>query len=100
MIKKIDTIEAILAINPQAQVTIFGPDNIEWNNDTSIISKADIDAKIIELESEWTANEYARKREAEYPTIAELTIALYDAPDKEALVAKRNAVKAKYPKPS
>jgi hypothetical protein len=29
MIKKIDTIEAILAINPQAQVTIFGPDNIE-----------------------------------------------------------------------
>jgi hypothetical protein len=70
------------------------------SNDTSIISKADIDAKIIELESEWTANEYARKREAEYPTIAELTIALYDAPDKEALVAKRNAVKAKYPKPS
>ena len=40
-----------------------------------------------------------RSREAEYPTIAELTIALYDTSDKEALVSKRNAIKLKYPKP-
>ena len=42
---------------------------------------------------------YKLDRQAEYPTIAELTIALYDTDDKEALVAKRNAVKLKYPKP-
>ena len=43
---------------------------------------------------------YADKRASEYPSIAELTIALYDDADKSALVAKRNAVKLKYPKPS
>lgn len=43
---------------------------------------------------------YKLDRQAEYPTIAELTIALYDDSDKSALVAKRNAVKLKYPKPS
>jgi hypothetical protein len=48
--------------------------------------------------SNFDSQEYARKREAEYPSIAELTIALYDDADKEALVAKRNAVKLKYPK--
>jgi hypothetical protein len=48
----------------------------------------------------YDAQAYARKRQAEYPSIAELTIALYDTSDKEALVTKRNAVKLKYPKPS
>ena len=52
------------------------------------------------LEAEWTAYDYARKREAEYPSIAELTVALYDTDDKAAIETKRAAVKAKYPKPS
>tara|TARA_R110002096_G_scaffold409484_1_gene608855 strand:- start:262 stop:561 length:300 start_codon:yes stop_codon:yes gene_type:complete len=63
-------------------------------------SDAEIDAEVIRLQAEYDALEYARKREAEYPSIAELTIALYDEADKSALVAKRNAVKLKYPKPS
>ena len=52
------------------------------------------------MPAEWIAQEYARKRKAEYPTIAELTVALYDTDDKSAIEAKRAAVKAKYPKPS
>ena len=52
------------------------------------------------LEAEWTAQEYARNRQKEYPSIAELTVALYDTDDKSAVEAKRAAVKAKYPKPS
>ena len=52
------------------------------------------------LKLEYDAQEYARNREAEYPSIAELTIALYDTDDKAAIDAKRAAVKAKYPKPS
>jgi len=48
---------------------------------------------------DWEAQEYARKREAEYPSIAELTVALYDTDDKADIEAKRAAVKAKYPKP-
>ena len=62
-------------------------------------SKSEIDARLKELTDAHNALEYARNREAEYPSIAELTIALYDDADKEALVAKRNAVKLKYPKP-
>ena len=51
-------------------------------------------------QSDFDAQEYARKREAEYPSIAELTIALYDTEDKAAIETKMAAVKAKYPKPS
>ena len=55
-----------------------------------------------EIDADWLvymSQEYARNRQAEYPSISELTIALYDESDKAALVAKRNAVKLKYPKP-
>ena len=48
---------------------------------------------------EWLALAYARKRQAEYPSIQELVVGLYDESDKEALEAKRAAVKLKYPKP-
>ena len=51
-------------------------------------------------EEEIRMNEYTRNRQAEYPSIAELTVALYDTDDKSAVEAKRAAVKAKYPKPS
>ena len=50
------------------------------------------------LQAEYDAQEYARNRQAEYPTIAELTVALYDTDDKSAVEAKRAAVKLKYPK--
>ena len=68
-------------------------------NEVDLPSKADIDAKIVELEADWTAQEYARNRQAEYPTIQELVVALYDTGDKSAIEAKRAEVKAKYPKP-
>ena len=42
---------------------------------------------------------YAEKRQAEYPSLLELTVALYDTDDKSAVEAKRAAVKLKYPKP-
>ena len=49
--------------------------------------------------AEWDAQEYARKRQDEYPSVQELVVGLYDESDKEAIVAKRVAVKLKYPKP-
>jgi len=42
---------------------------------------------------------WEENRQAEYPTIAELTIALYDTDDKAAIEKRRSDVKAKYPKP-
>ena len=61
------------------------------------------DEQLNALESEADAEENLNKvlsnRQAEYPTIAELTVALYDTDDKSAVEAKRAAVKLKYPKP-
>ena len=74
--------------------------DITYNSGQTPPTQAEIESKFLELTAEFDAQEYARKRQAEYPTIAELTIALYDNSDKSALVAKRNAVKLKYPKPS
>ena len=73
-------------------------DSIIWG-DEDVISKEILDAKIAELKVEWPAQEYARNRALEYPSLLELTVALYDTDDKSAVEAKRAAVKAKYPKP-
>ena len=49
-------IGAILKINPKAEVTVDGDDintcEITWNNGTTPIPKADIEAKIAELPTE------------------------------------------------
>ena len=50
-------------------------------------------------EQKFSDMEYARKRQAEYPSIEELVVALYDTDDKSAIEAKRADVKKKYPKP-
>ena len=47
----------------------------------------------------YKANEWKRNRRFEYPSVEELVVALYDEEDKAAIIEKRNAVKAKYPKP-
>ena len=61
-------------------------------------SESAIADKLAELIATYNAQAYARKREAEYPTIQELVVALYDTDDKSAIEAKRAAIKAKYPK--
>jgi|TARA_R110002167_G_scaffold351741_2_gene564365 hypothetical protein len=42
---------------------------------------------------------WEENRQAEYPKIEELVVALYDTDDKAALDKRRSDVKAKYPKP-
>lgn len=51
------------------------------------------------IKAEFDATKYQRDRLQEYPSIQELVVALYDEEDKQAIIEKRNAVKAKYPKP-
>ena len=58
-----------------------------------------IQSKLAELTAAHDAQAYARNREAEYPTIQELVVALYDSDDKAAVDTKRAAIKDKYPKP-
>ena len=66
-----DIISAIIAINPNAEVSVNGEDynQITWLNDTTPISEADIKAKQAELKTDYDNKEYQRKRAEEYPTI-------------------------------
>ena len=94
-------IEAIMAINPTAEVAIEADDinQITWLNGTTPIAKADIEAKIAELQAEYDAEEWKRNRQAEYPTHEECIHALLDGGDTlTELQAKRTATKTKYPK--
>jgi len=86
-------------------------DNIIRQQNPSVVSIRnfnefkDIDGNdvVVDMEmaqAEYDSLAYARNRQAEYPSLLELTVALYDTDDKSAVEAKRAAVKAKYPKPS
>ena len=64
-------IKAILKINPNAEVSLSEDDinTIVWENGTTPIPKADIEAKMVELQAEYDANQYQRDRATAYPTI-------------------------------
>ena len=89
-------IQAILAINPNAEVTLKGDDidkcEIEWVNGTKEISKADIKAKISSIE-------HIGKRQEEYPSIGDQLDMIYHAGQGGDEFQKAiKAVKDKYPK--
>ena len=95
-------IEAILKINPIAQVTVNAEDinQITWLNGTTPISKELILAKVAELQAEYEANQYQRDRAKNYPSIQEqLDLQYWDKINgtnnwQDAI----NAIKAQYPK--
>ena len=73
---------------------------ITWHDSNpNNITVDQIKAKQAELKAEYDAKEYQRLRQPEYPTIAELVVALYDTDDKADIDKRRADVKAKYPKP-
>jgi len=93
--------KAILKINPSAEFSVNGNDinQITWHNGTTPISKADIEAKMVEVQAEYDAEEWKRNRQAEYPSIDDCIHALLDGGDTlTELQAKRTATKNKYPK--
>ena len=101
MVKETDIINSILALKADAEVTVRdnNVDTIEWSDgNPTNITKEQILAKQVELQAAYDAQDYARKREAEYPSIQELVVALYDIEDRAAIDTKRAEVKAKYSK--
>ena len=94
-------IQAILKINPNAEVSVSGNDinTIQWHNGTTPIPKADIEAKMVEVQADYDAEEWKRNRQIEYPSIDDCIHALLDGGDTlTELQAKRTATKTKYPK--
>ena len=74
-------IRAILKINPNAEVSVSDNDinKITWENGTTPIAKADIEAKMAELQTEYDNNKYQRDREYAYPNIKDQLDMLWHA---------------------
>tara|TARA_Y100000593_G_scaffold26212_1_gene52137 strand:- start:209 stop:535 length:327 start_codon:yes stop_codon:yes gene_type:complete len=99
-----DTADAMASLRPGASYTIRSSkgvdDKIEWlDTKQTLPTDAELNTEKDRLQAEYDAQEYARNRQAEYPSIQELVVALYDTDDKADIEAKRAAVKKKYPKP-
>ena len=96
--------DALTSLRPGAEWVVRG-DAIEWRDATQTQpTKTEIDDEIAKLQATYDAQEYARNRQAEYPTINELVVALWEGVVEErmasvtALEGLRQAVKTKYPK--
>jgi phosphosulfolactate synthase (CoM biosynthesis protein A) len=92
-------IKAILKINPTAEVSVSGDDinTITWENGTTPISKADIQAKMVEVQADYDAKQYQRDRAAEYPSMADQLDDIYHN-GIDAWKATIKTIKDKYPK--
>ena len=94
-----DIATAIAAINPDAKVSVNAEDynQINWHQDTPVISKEDIQAKQAELKANIDAKQYQRDRAKEYPSIADQLDDIYHN-GINAWKATIKVTKDKYPK--
>jgi len=91
--------DAIKALHPNVGFSVINNEISVWESDQPQPTEKQIQAKLTELQADYDSKQYQRDRLAEYPTIQELVVALYDEEDKASIIERRNAVKAKYPKP-
>ena len=89
---------ALVALAPETKWRVV-EGTLHWEDESKQPTDKEINDKIVELQAEYDAKQYQRDRKLEYPTIEELVVALYDESDKASIIERRNAVKAKYPKP-
>jgi hypothetical protein len=91
-------IKAIRELVPTLSFTGYDHTTLTSINEVALPSKADIDAKIVELEAEWTANAYSRNRKAEYPDWGDQLNKIYDDGVTKWKSEMVDPVKAKWPK--
>ena len=92
-----EIIDAIVALNPTAQVNVHW-EEIEWvDGNPTDITREQIDAKIIELETDYDNKEDQRNRAKEYPSIADQLDDIYHN-GIDAWKATIKVTKDKYPK--
>jgi len=76
----------------------------EWKSASPQPSEAEIETAHNEWQAEYDSQEYARNRQAEYPPLNDLIVALWEGVVEERMAsimeleAQRQAVKEKYPK--
>ena len=101
-----DITTAILAINPNANVSVNAEDinQITWHDGTTPIPKADIEAKMVEVQADYDAKQYQRDRV--YPSIGDQLDMLWHSIDQNPALKSQyfdfyeaiKAVKVKFPK--
>jgi hypothetical protein len=96
--------QAIRNIYPNVGVIDDGEGAFDLNGNPIAIDQAAYDAEVARLKAEQDATQYQRDRQAEYPSIDKLIVALWEGVVEErmasvtALEGLRQAVKTKYPK--
>ena len=96
MANEIDRFDAITSL---VGGIIMHGDEVTYVYGQTPPTEEEIQAELTRLQAEYDAQDYARKRKAEYPSVQDLVVALYDTDDKTAIDAKRAEIKLKYPKP-
>lgn len=97
--------DAVLSLRPGSSFVLDGAVIVAWYGPGSPPSVTEVDAELARIIGLWNADGWRRSRQDEYPTIADLTVAIWEStiegrPESAAnLQALREAVKAKYPKP-
>jgi len=101
-------IKAVLKINPNAELSVSDNDinTIVWENGTTPIPKADIEAKMNEMANEPEQSQYAEQRRNAYPEIGDQLDMLWHSIDQDAELKQKyfdfyqaiKSVKVKYPK--
>ena len=101
-------LQAILKINPKAEVSVEADDinQITWNNGTTPIPVADIEAKMTEMANEPEQSNYAQARKNAYPEIGDQLDMLWHSIDQDPQLKSKyfefyeaiKAIKVKHPK--
>ena len=96
--------QAIYNTHPNV-VSVRGDECFDANENPVAITQSLVDAEVARLQAESDATQYQRDRKAEYPSMDEIVVALWEAVIEERMASsidlqgKRTAVKDKYPKP-
>ena len=93
-------LDAILSLDPTAQVAYDNGDIIWINPTTPSLTESEILQEMIRLQKQWEDTEYQRLRAREYPSIqAQLDMQYHDTVNGTTTwLDAVNAVKQKYPK--
>ena len=96
--------QAIYNTHPTVVSIDDGKGAMDANGNPVVLDQSLIDTETARLQAESDAQAYSRNRQAEYPSIDELVVALWEGVVEErmasvtALEGLRQAIKTKYPK--
>jgi len=99
---KVSKVDAIVSLKPTAKFHVVGNETIHWHEDSPVTQPSDtaIANEVTRLQAEYDALEYQRKRQEEYPPMADYLDAVVkgDETQKQKYIDDCKAVKEKYPK--